>query len=319
MTIKFHLIINNKRIKNLENLRDNFYASDILEVYKDGRLINFLNGRDNLEEVEKIELINIDFSEFELIKAIANILSVNERNIKISSEKENQVYHSECNKDIIELEAKIEQLEKEKNDYKEQLDFLMSKISNLNKEKPKLINPTHVKNINHYPELIKKIKENYTDLEKILDLLDEIEKNHLNDFIVSAEPFFDIFKDYALAIFAVLMNKNLREYFVNSKNTSLKNKIENFVSIRYGMGSFVPPALLFNNKAPEKYLEKYIKNASIQTKVVEKDECLILALTYKDSSLYSLGIKYNIMESKNLILKDFWLNGDGFVYYIKLI
>lgn len=118
MTIKFHLTINNKRIRNLETLRDNFYASDILEVYKDGRLINFLKDRDHLEEIKKIELISSDLSEFEIIFTISNILSVNVRNIKINSEKEHKFSHSECDKTINDLEEKIEQLEKEKNTIK---------------------------------------------------------------------------------------------------------------------------------------------------------------------------------------------------------
>lgn len=118
MAIKFSLIIQGKTIRNLDTLRDNFYAYDILEVYKDNRLINFLKDREHLEEGDKIAVINKELSDFEVIKTIADILSVNVSNIKVSFEKEHKFSHIECNKIINELEEKIEQLEKEKNTIK---------------------------------------------------------------------------------------------------------------------------------------------------------------------------------------------------------
>lgn len=174
MTIKFHLTINNKRIRNLETLRDNFYASDILEVYKDDRLINFLKDREHLEEGDKIAVINKELSDFELIKAIADILSVNESNIKISSEKENQVYN---NKDINELEAKIDQLEKEKNDYKEQLDSSKREKQVYHIEYNKTINDLKVK-IEQLDSLKRETQVCHSDYNKTIDRLEK-EKNYI--------------------------------------------------------------------------------------------------------------------------------------------
>lgn len=73
--IKFDLPINGTKVRNLEELRDNF-TTEILDLQASGLLLKWLKSRNRTKELEKIGGIPIDQNAFERMVGLCNIFEV---------------------------------------------------------------------------------------------------------------------------------------------------------------------------------------------------------------------------------------------------
>ena len=74
-TIKFNLILDDKPVRTIEDLRENFSIEDILESYNNGLLQRWLEVRGYSELLEKVNSIKVD-SNIEQIQQLINIFDV---------------------------------------------------------------------------------------------------------------------------------------------------------------------------------------------------------------------------------------------------
>lgn len=74
-TIKFNLICDDKPVRTIENLQDNFSIEDVLKYYQNGLLLRWLKVRGYEEEYEKISKINKG-EILEVVKELIKIFGV---------------------------------------------------------------------------------------------------------------------------------------------------------------------------------------------------------------------------------------------------
>jgi len=74
--VRLPLLINKQRIKTLEELRENFNLTELIERYKGGQLRAWLNCWDFSSELEQLEAISPDLPELELAEALCRLFSV---------------------------------------------------------------------------------------------------------------------------------------------------------------------------------------------------------------------------------------------------
>ena len=184
-TIKFNLICDNKPIRTIEDLQENFSIEDILAYYNNRLLHRWLEVRDYKEELEKIRAITAD-KPIEIIKELIKIFNV------ISDEKkiEEGVYLLEYLEERKELCAVYEKenyktkaiIEDYETGYRQLVDGILQ-------------NP-------HDAALIKaNISEMVTNYAWILKL------NHRDLFHVLGQQSW-------LAIMCLLMNEQTRKYYL---------------------------------------------------------------------------------------------------------
>lgn len=204
-TIKFNLILNNKPVRTIEDLRENFSIEDILELYNNGLLGKWLNVRGYSETLEKIKSINTN-SDIEQIKQLINIFNIECDDYKISEGIAILEY-------INERKCLIEQYKK--SDYKVK----------------SVIDDYH----SGYASIIVDIIENKDNMPRIKANIREIEENYMGLFNLNyRDLYYNLVHNAPLAIFAILMNTNMRGYFIAGKHSSentnaIYSDIENFI------------------------------------------------------------------------------------------
>ena len=72
INVKFYMYFNGERIRTLEDLRENFFAEDILEAYNSGQLAKWLKVWRHKEELEQVEAINSENAR-EILKELIRI------------------------------------------------------------------------------------------------------------------------------------------------------------------------------------------------------------------------------------------------------
>jgi len=319
MGIKFNLIFNDIKIRNLAELKENFYIEDVLLCYKNERLIQWLEDRNLYNESKKIKGIDSNLYEFEIIKIIIEVLEIKFYQIKIiKNNKESETLIEDDSK-ILEYEEKIQEL-------KNELKFKNSKIKSLEDEfilqekSEEIIAPVIksllTKKIDSYIHLKNKIKVNDKELRTIRNIIKEIEINYFNDFNQDSN-FFKEFQDFPLVIFAVLMNKNLREGFLEKFRSRLLNYFIFNYRGEFSINGFPVPSTF-------PYIRNYIKINYKNNEFIETGENLILGLG-SNSKLWSLNKYHDSSRIKYDIIKDFILcsinqynNNDIYVFYIKM-
>ena len=202
-TIKFNLMLDGKPVRTIEELQENFCIDDILEFYQKGLLQKWLKVRGFDKYLKNVEAI---------------------------AEKESA---------IIEL-IKIFELEKSEKEIKEavySLEFWEERKTELEKWNKKDVK---VKEIiadyhNGYGALKAKILENKEDMPFMKSAAKEIFNKYYEIFKIDQWYFFNSFEDdVPLVIYAVLMNKKLRNLFLEDeeiakilrKKFTLKTKSE---------------------------------------------------------------------------------------------
>lgn len=204
-TIKFNLILDEKPVRTIEDLRENFAIEDILEVYNNGLLHRWLEVRGYLDVLEKVNYIKDETN----IGQIKNLI---------------KIFEIDCDDAKIEESIGI-------------LDFIIEKkvlLEHYNKLDYKLkvvIDDYHA----GYDSIINDIIENKDNMPKIKANIKEIEENYMGLFNLNYRELYNILVSNApLAVFAILMNNKMRSYFIaydnSSENTKLiYNKIKEFV------------------------------------------------------------------------------------------
>lgn len=188
-TIKFNLILDNKPIRTIEDLRENFSIEDILELYHNGLLKRWLQVRGYLEFLEKVDSIN----EEDATKIIIELITIFEVETEIEKVREG-----------IAILGHI-------NERKEQFD----EYNKLNFKTQMIINDYH----SGYRELIDDIIENKDDVAKIKANIKEIEKNYIGLFDLNFyDLYFELINKAPLAVFVILMSDKLRNYFIKELN-----------------------------------------------------------------------------------------------------
>ena len=185
-TIKFNLILDEKPIRDIKGLQENFCIDDILVLYQKEVLQKWLKVRGFDEYLKKVEAIKKDESE---IVQLIKIFDIEKSEKKIKE----AVYSLGFWK---ERKLELEEWGKKNNKVKD------------------IISDYH----NSYDRLKTKIKEHKEDMPFMKMAANEIFDKYLEIFEIDFRYFFEFFKnDITLIIYAVLMNKNLRKYFLENE------------------------------------------------------------------------------------------------------
>ena len=202
-TIKFNLILDEKPIRDIKGLQENFVIEDVLEFYQKGLLQKWLKVRGFDKYLKKVETIKKD--EPVIIKLI-EIFEIE----KSEKEIKEAVYSLEFWK-----ERKIELEEWTKKD---------TKIK-------QIIADYH----NGYNVLLAKIKDNKEDMPFMKSAAKEINDKYKEIFKIDYPFFFANFKeDVPLINLAILMNHDLRKYYLTNQNIR-KELINKHVKKSFGL------------------------------------------------------------------------------------
>lgn len=185
-TIKFNLMIDEQPVRDIKGLQENFCIDDILDLYQNRLLQKWLDVRGFDEYLKKVEAIKEDESTIVQLIEIFDIKKT-EKDIK---------------EDIYSLEfweeRKIELAEWHKKDLE---------IKNI-------IADYH----NGYDVLMIKIQENRDDMPFLKAATKEIFDKYLDIFKIDYPFFFEKFNENnPLIIYAILMNKSLRNIFLKDE------------------------------------------------------------------------------------------------------
>ncbi|MGL4730876.1 MAG: hypothetical protein ACRCW0_04755 [Clostridium sp.] len=205
-TIKFNLILDNKSVRTIEDLRENFSIEDILELYNNGLLQKWLDVRGYSALLEKVNSIEVN-SNFEQVQELIKIFGV------------------EC--DAIKIKEGIAIL-----DYSIERKCLLEQYSKMDCKAKAVIDDYH----SGYDSIINDIIENKDNMPRIKASIKEIEENYIGLFNLNYRDLYNnLIVKAPLAIFAILMNTKMRDYFISSDNSSkntylIYSKIVDFVA-----------------------------------------------------------------------------------------
>lgn len=186
-TIKFNLICDGKPIRTVEDLKNNFSIEDVLEYYQNGLLKRWLTVRGYESELEEVEKISATDA-IEIVSALSKIFDVEKDADKIAED----TYIFEYSRKYAE---KLEALEQQKIKKK---DMIMQYHKG-------------------YWDLIETILNNNDDMPRIKAAIAETDKNYFELFELDYRRlFWTCLSDAPLAIFAMLMNENMRDYYIIS-------------------------------------------------------------------------------------------------------
>lgn len=205
-TIKFNLILDEKPVRTIEDLRENFSIEDILDVYNNKLLHKWLDVRGYSDILEKVNSIKDETN----IGQIKNLI---------------KIFEVEC--DDSKIEESIGIL-----DFIIEREMLLEHYNKLNYKAKIVIDDYHA----GYNFIINDIIENKNNMPKIKANIKEIEENYMGLFNLNYKDLYNTLVSNApLAVFAILMSNKMRDYFISgdnsSKNTDLiYNKIIEFVT-----------------------------------------------------------------------------------------
>lgn len=184
-TIKFNLICDDKPIRTIEDLQENFVIEDVLEYYNNKLLHKWLEVRGYTKELEQVNLITVD-EPINVVKELIRIFNV-VNDIKVVEES---VY-------ILNY----------LNERKALYDIYVS-----NKFKAEEIIDDYM---NGYRAIKQEIIETCDDVAKIKAKISEIAVNYSWAFELDHRDFFwELADENILAIMCLLMNEDTRDYFM---------------------------------------------------------------------------------------------------------
>ncbi len=187
-TIKFNLICDNKPIRTIDDLQNNFSIEDVMEYYNNKLLHRWLEVRDYKEELEKVKSITVD-RPIEIVKELIKIFNVASDDKKI----EESVY-------ILE--------------YLEERKELCSIYERENYKTKKIIEDYEV----GYRQLVDGIQQNPKDAAVIKANISEMVSNYAWILELSHRNLFYVLKSQSpLAIMCLLMNEHSRNYYLPVK------------------------------------------------------------------------------------------------------
>lgn len=184
-TIKFNLICDNKPIRTIEDLQNNFSIEDVLAYYNNQLLHRWLDVRDYKEELEKVSAITAD-KPIEIVKELIKIFGVISDDKKI----EEGVYIFE---------------------YLEERKELCSIYEKENYKTKSIIEDYET----GYRQLVDGIQQNPHDAAIIKANISEIVSNYAWILKLNHRDLFYVLKSKSsLAIMCLLMNEHSRKYYL---------------------------------------------------------------------------------------------------------
>ena len=185
-TIKFNLICDQKPVRTIEDLQNNFSIEDVLAYYRNGLLTRWLEVRGYVEELEKVNAIP-EVDSLSIIKALIKIFNVT----KDDNEIEQDIYI-------------LKYLEEQK----ERLDCYRKE----NFKKQSIIDDYAT----GYQQLVDGILQNSNDVALIKANIKEIVNNYSWVLKLNHRTLFNILKENncVLAIMCLMMVDECRKYYL---------------------------------------------------------------------------------------------------------
>lgn len=190
-TIKFNLVCDDRPIRTIEDLQNNFSIEDVLAYYKNRLLHRWLEVRGYSDELEKVSAISGE-KPLEIIKELIRIFDVIAEDKKI----EESVY-------ILE--------------YLEERKALYQRYDEENYKTEQMIADYEC----GYEQLVKGILDNPDDAAKIKANIAEIAENYKWALNLNHRNLFWKLKSKSiLAVLCLLMNKKARKYYIPDKDNN---------------------------------------------------------------------------------------------------
>lgn len=184
-TIKFNLICDNKPVRTIDDLQNNFSIEDVLAYYKNKLLHRWLEVRGYTEELEKVNDITAE-KPIEIIKQLIKILNV-----------------ASDDKNVEESVYILEFLDERK--------VLCSEYAKGNYKVSSILDDYQA----GYRQLVDGILENPTDIAITKANIAEIANNYAWILKLNHRELFYVLKDKSLlAIMCFLMNEQSRKYYL---------------------------------------------------------------------------------------------------------
>lgn len=184
-TIKFNLICDNKPVRMIEDLQNNFSIEDMLTYYNNGLLLRWLDVRGYKEEYEQISEIT-STEPVEVIKKLISVFHMESDEQRI----EESIYMLEYLNERKELCAVYE---KQNYRVKEIIDDYEVGYRQL------------VDGIIHNPKDVAKIKANIAEIVQNYSFLLKLNHRHLFMILMEKSP---------LALMCLIMNEQARKYYL---------------------------------------------------------------------------------------------------------
>lgn len=307
-SIKFNLTVDNKPIRTIEELRENFCINDIDELYREGRLQKWLEVRGFDEYLAQIKEINHETPIYKLIDifGMGSKISKDEVNKIVS----NIYYENERKKQLAVWEKK-------------------------NNDVKSIIQVYHAK----YDELKNVMIENPSNFPLIKSTINEICKNYFGLFKLNYVDFYyEIYDKIPLIVYACLMNEQSSRLFLGYYPYNLPKKlplpfVDNILKkytpilenvIKNYSGKFD----IVNNCKNKDDIEKYILKLSGSTdgywdeKEPLKQKVMILGMSssaeVNSADKKDSGLKRNYVKGFVILdgLQYRAQRNDDFVYYM---
>ncbi len=184
-TIKFNLICDNKPIRTIDDLQNNFLIEDVMEYYDNGLLDRWLEVRGYESELEKVRAITTD-EVMEVAKQLIKIFNITVEDKKI----EESIY----------ILSFLKEREERFSIYQEK-NYQMNKI----------IKDYQIR----YQQLVDGMLSNPNDIAIIKANICEMVSNYTWIFELNHRAlFYELMEQSSLAIMCLLMNEHSRKYYL---------------------------------------------------------------------------------------------------------
>lgn len=246
-TIKFNLKCDDKPIRKIEDLQNNFSIEDVLAHFHNGNLERWLQVRGHQDYLDKVSKIDKSKGNIEIISQLIKIFDVSKDENEIKEAVSILTYSKEKQEKLDRYENLDFQKEIVIQDYLNEYKELISKLQN-------------TKDITIIKDCIKKIADNYFELFKlnyrfifwtllknlndiiaIKEFVREMTDNYFELFKLNYSSHFEILRDIRpIAIMCLLMNENMRDYCLPKKVSAKPNNgtgliiLDDIETVRYG-------------------------------------------------------------------------------------
>ena len=238
-TIKFNLICDDKPVRTIEDLQNNFSVEDVLTYYNNKLLHRWLRVRGYSAELDKVTAITCE----KPIKIIKKLIAI--FNVECDSKKvEENIYM-------------IEYLDKRK-----QLCAIYEKGSDIEQD---VIGNYKT----GYRQLIEGIFENRNDAAKIKANIAEIVNNY--DWILELNHrnlFYNLSHCSSLAIMCLLMNEKLRKYYLPIKITDENGTISRDIDLAVK----IEKDKVFKEALYREVNSRFYKSLDVVQSIIDKKE-----------------------------------------------
>ena len=205
-TIKFNLILNGNPVRTVDDLKHNFSIEDVLEYHDNGLLQRWLHVRGYDEYLRKVNGMKFDSN----ISQIQQLI---------------KIFEVECDDEKIkEGIAILEYIAERK--------LLLSEYRKSDYQARAVIDDYH----SGYDAIVNDIIENAGNMSKIKAHIREVEENYMGLFSLNYRDLYNnLIVNAPLAIFAILMNDEMRSYFIpdkypNSNTDAIYNQVKKLVA-----------------------------------------------------------------------------------------